>query len=105
MRIEERSGSGGGSGAGGAASTTSATATGTGTGSGAGAGGAAHAANSSAIQGARFRARLITQPDSHDVNFCLSQTASRHIQFVEVIDRPDVDAVVISIVDAGTLYS
>ena len=62
----------------------------------------AHAASASA-KSARIRWRLVTEPDAQHVDLRRTQAAAQHVEFVEVFGRPDIDAVVITIVDHDAL--
>lgn len=89
------SGTGSGSGGGGGAGACSAT---LGSVSTAGSGGVAHAASSARAQIAANRFRLVTEPDTQDVDLRGAQPAAQHVEFVQVLGRADVDTVVVAVV-------
>jgi len=105
MRIAERSGSGGGGGGGGFAM-------GTGGGAGCGSTGAggwvveqATISSIASISGKRMLfAKSVTETNTHDVYFGGPESAACDIQLVKIIDRPDVDTKVITIVDSRSLH-
>lgn len=105
MRMADLSGSGGGGGsASGGASSTGAAG-----GSGEGSGGevAAHAANSSGenptASCCNLRAILVTEANPENIDLRGAQTAAQHIQFVQIVGRANIHAMVISIVDLYAL--
>ena len=48
---------------------------------------------------------LVTETNAHDVNFGGPQPAARHVEFVELVDRTDVNPEVVAVVDSGALYA
>ena len=101
MRNCDRSGNSGGRGAGGAGG--SGATIGSGFGVGSITGGVAQAANCSISTTAKLLAALVTEPDSHDVDLGRTQPRPGYIEFIQVIDRPDIDPEVITIVNARPL--
>ncbi len=48
---------------------------------------------------------LVTEPDTHHINFGRSQATSRDVQFVKIFNGPDIDTEVIPIVYLRALYA
>jgi len=98
-RIADRSGGGGGG--------SSAAGGGVGGGSGtSSAGGAvAQAVISSASSKGNRRVKSVTEPDTHDVNFCCPEPTSSYVQFVKIVDGADINPEVIPIIDLCTLHT
>ena len=104
MRIERLSGAGGGNGL----------LTGAGCGSVAGSGGGGggrsagvvvHADSNNATTG-RYRPQpLVTEAYPHNVDFRCAKSAASNVQLIEIVDGPYVNAIVVTIVYAGSLYS
>ena len=93
-------GGGGGTGSGVGGSTT----TGSGAGSGAGGGACvAHPSSSDAASSDAMRARSVTEADAQYVDLRRAQAAAQHIEFIEVISRTNVDAMVVAVVDLDAL--
>lgn len=77
---------------------------GAGAGAGSGCGGAVtQAASCNTATSAVIRASLVTEPDSHDINIGRPQPAARYIEFTEVFNGANVNAVIVAIVYPGTL--
>lgn len=75
-----------------------------GTGAETGAGGTlAHAASCNKAKQKNSRADLVTESNTHDVNLGRAQPAARHIQFIKVVYRSNIDTVIIAIIDLRTL--
>ncbi len=49
--------------------------------------------------------KLVTEPDTHHVDLRCSESTSGYVEFVKIINRTDVDAVVIAIIDACALHA
>jgi len=98
-RIADRSDGGGGGGSGSAAGGTVRGGSGTGDGT------VEQAAICSASSKRNRRVRLVTEPDTHDVDFCCSQPTSSDIQFVKIVDGADINPKVIPIIDPCTLHT
>ena len=107
MRIADLSGSGsgsGGSGGGVGAGSGTSTSAGFGGGSGAGSGCVEHAASSdSANRQTSFRRSVVTEADAEYVNLRCAQTTAQHVQFVKVVGRADINAMVIAVVNLDAL--
>ena len=101
MRNCDRSGDGGGIGVGGAGGFSATTGSGVGVGSNTG--GVAQAANCNISTTAKLLAALVTEPNSHNVDLGRTQPRPGYIEFIKVIDRPDIDPEVIAIVNARAL--
>jgi len=50
-------------------------------------------------------AKLVTEPDTHDVDFCCPEPTPSYVQFVKVVDGADINPKVISIIDLRTLHT
>ena len=50
-------------------------------------------------------AKLVTEPDTHDVDSCCPEPTPSYVQFVKVVDGADVNPKVISIIDLRTLHT
>ena len=100
-RIADRSGGGGGGCNGSAAGGK----VGGGSGMGSAGGRVAQAAICSARSGKIFFIKLVTEPDTHHVNFCRPEPTSSYVQFVKVVDGADVDPKVISFTDPRSLHT
>ena len=100
IRNSDLSGCGGGFGAGGGSTGDSRGDSVVGAGSGAGAG-VAQALSKAAS--ARSMPSLVTQANPEYVNLCSTQAASEHIEFVEVVGWPDVNPVVVAVVELDAL--
>ena len=105
MRIADLSGSGG---AGGAAGTTGCVtgggAAGGASGSRGGCGCPAQAASRAARATGTVCRTLITKADTEYVDLSDAQATAQHVQLVKIVGRPDVNAVVVTVVDLDTLY-
>ena len=99
-RINDLSGSGGGGGGGGSTGITS---TGSGSGSGTGSGVVAQAASNASAADTNSVRELVTETDTEDVNLRNTQATTQHIQFVEILRRSDIHAVVVPVVDLHAL--
>ena len=64
-----------------------------------------HATNCSVRIKTKIRADLVTESDTHYVDLRGSQATSRYIQLIEIIDRPNVYAVIIATVDLCSLHA
>ena len=102
MRYSLLLGSGGGvgSGAGGGAGSTRFTVTG-----GAGPSGAvvAQPASANAARKKQLRMILVTDPNAKYVYFCATQTAAQHVEFVKIVGRSYVNAVVVLVINLDAL--
>ena len=49
--------------------------------------------------------KLVTEPDTHYVDLRCSESTSGYVEFVKIINRTDVDAVVIAVIDACALHA
>jgi hypothetical protein len=103
MRIVDRSGGGGG-GVGSAAGGGGGAGSGTGTGAADGVG-VAQAASCSVSNNEHSFLKSVTEADTHDVDLGCPETASRHVQFIKILDRADIDTKVIPTVDLRTLHA
>jgi len=99
-RIADRSG-GGGDGTGSAAGGK----VGGGSGMGSAGGAVAQAASCSARSRKNILIKLVTEPDTHDIDFCCPEPTSSEVQFVKIVDGADVDPKVIPIIDLCTLHA
>ena len=100
------SGSGGGGGGGGGGGEIGSTGTAgsvSGSGSGFGSGGEAQAASSASARQQKVARRLVTEPDSKNVDLGFTQTTTQHVQLVEVLSRADVHAMIIAVVNLDAL--
>ena len=92
-------GAGGGGGGGGAAASV---------GSGTGAAGAAGSTGGSVAQPATNRtssdSRLVTQPDAQYIDIRLPEPGAKQVEFIQVVDGADADAVVSPVVDRDPLH-
>lgn len=77
-----------------------------GSGGGTGCGGADTQAprNKSASSAVAFET-LVTEPNSHHIDIGGAQSAARHIEFTEIVNRPDVNAVIVAIVHPCALHA
>ena len=103
MRIPDLSGSGGGGGRRGSAGAAGSV---SGGGAGAGSGAVAQAASSdsdSASSSDAMRALVVTEPDTQYIDLRSAQAAAQQVQFVEILGRADVDAVVVAVIDLDAL--
>lgn len=105
MRNADFGGGAGGDGAaGGAIASTGCVGTST---SGSGAGPVAQAASNRAVATpAPQRAiprTLVTEANPEDIDFRGPEAAAQHVQFIQIVGRADVDAVVVSIIDLDAL--
>lgn len=100
-RIVDRSGGGGGGGnvfaAGGRG--------GGDTGVGSSGGTVAQAANCNVSSNKNNFLKLVTEPDTHDVNFGCPQSTPSHVQLIKILDGADINSKVISIIDLCALYA
>ena len=103
MRSVDLSGSGGGGAAddAGACTCGDSAVTGSGTASGI----VVQAAVSSSRSAKMAFVKLVTEPDTHHVDLRCSEATSRDVEFVKIINRTDVDAVVIAVIDACALHA
>ena len=101
MRIPFLSGS---AGAGGGGATASASCTGSRGGGGGADRGVAQPVSKSAISSQPTFKRLITETNSHDVDFRGAQPASRYVEFIQILNRTHIDAIVITLIHFGPLY-
>jgi len=96
------SGSGGGAGfgAGGGAGSTRFTVTG-----GVGSSGAvvAQPVSANAARKKQLRTMLVTDPNAKYVYFCATQTAAQHVEFIKVVGRSYVNAVVVLVINLDAL--
>lgn len=96
------SGSGGGAGfgGGGGAGSTRSTVTG-----GAGSSGAVvvQAVSANAATRKQLRRMLVTDPNAKYVNFRGTQSAAQHVEFVKIVGRPYVNAMVVLVIYFDTL--
>lgn len=101
-RNSDLSGSGGGGGGGGGAGPTG---SGSGGASITGSGGVAQAASSDSARRKRtLRALVVTDADTEYIDLRGAQATAHHVQLIEVVNRADVHAVVIALVDLDALY-
>jgi len=104
IRMADLSGSGGGGGGGSGASTMAGSGGSFGADSGSGSGGVAHAASSVSAQRPRsVRISVVTEADAEYVNLRCAQTTAQHVQFVKVVGRADINAMVIAVVNLDAL--
>ena len=65
----------------------------------------AQAANCNVSSNKNNFLKLVTEPDTHDVDFCCPEPTPSHVQFVKVVDGADINPKVISIIDLRTLHT
>lgn len=75
------------------------------TGSGATSGIVVQAAVNSSRSAKTSFMKLVTETDTHYFDLRCSESTSGYVEFVKIINRTDVDAVVIAAIDARALYA
>lgn len=64
-----------------------------------------HAAKRSADKANPRRKQLVTEPDTHDIDFGCPEAASCHVEFVKIFDGSDIDSEIVAIVNSRTLHT
>jgi hypothetical protein len=64
-----------------------------------------HAANCSVRSRTMKRAELVTESNTHYIDLRGSKATSRYIQFIEIIDRANVYAVIVATIDLRPLHA
>ena len=100
MRIVDLSGGGGG---GGSTALAGSGSGGGGAGDGAGSGTVAQAASNASTTETNSGRALVTDPNAEDVDLRNTQAAAQKVQFVEVLDGPDIYTVIIPVVNLDAL--
>ena len=76
---------------------------GTGSGPPTGSGGVAQAASNDSARRKTVVRALITEPYTKNIYLGCAQAAAQHVQFIEIVGRTNVDAVVIAVIDLDAL--